>query len=166
MVQAPNRAAARWAWRNIGFGPLIVLVLAVAGGRTFAELADAMAEGATRSLGRDILLLLRCAADPADPIGPAWLEESMRDLTALGGAEVLTLARVAVADGTQWAYGAVACSEWTGVRLRGVLKTVGVQDGVVYTAHYGADDHRMNGADLHPMNGAPLRLVMPGWPGS
>ena len=24
----------------------------------------------------------------------------------------------------------------------------------------------MNGADLHPMNGAPLRLVVPGWPGS
>jgi DMSO/TMAO reductase YedYZ molybdopterin-dependent catalytic subunit len=24
----------------------------------------------------------------------------------------------------------------------------------------------MNGGDLHPMNGAPLRLVVPGWPGS
>ena len=25
---------------------------------------------------------------------------------------------------------------------------------------------RMNGGPLHPMNGAPLRLVVPGWPGS
>ena len=98
------------------------------------------------------------------------------------------------ASGNQWTYGAVACSEWTGVRLKDVLEKAGVQDGVVYTAHYGADGHlsgdpeklpisrgvpiekamtdniliafQMNGADLHPMNGAPLRLVVPGWPGS
>ncbi|MEO1723551.1 MAG: sulfite oxidase [Pseudomonadota bacterium] len=98
------------------------------------------------------------------------------------------------ASGNQWTYGAVACSEWTGVRLRDVLEKAGVQNGVVYTAHVGADTHLsgdpdklpisrglpidkaltdtvliafgMNGTDLHPMNGAPLRLVVPGWPGS
>jgi DMSO/TMAO reductase YedYZ molybdopterin-dependent catalytic subunit len=98
------------------------------------------------------------------------------------------------ASGNQWTYGAVACSEWTGVRLRDVLQAAGVQDGVVYTAHEGADMHlsgdpdkfpisrglpidkaltdnvliafEMNGGPLHPMNGAPLRLVVPGWPGS
>jgi DMSO/TMAO reductase YedYZ molybdopterin-dependent catalytic subunit len=98
------------------------------------------------------------------------------------------------AKGNQWSLGAVACSEWTGVRLRDVLKAAGVKDNVVYTAHVGADSHLsgkegklaisrgvpiekamnphnliafgMNGKDLHPMNGAPLRLVVPGWPGS
>ncbi|MEO0372880.1 MAG: sulfite oxidase [Pseudomonadota bacterium] len=98
------------------------------------------------------------------------------------------------AKGNQWTYGAVACSEWTGVRLKDVLDAAGVQDNVVYTAHYGADEHlsgdpeklpisrgvpiakaltdnvliafEMNGAELHPMNGAPLRLVVPGWPAS
>lgn len=98
------------------------------------------------------------------------------------------------AKGNQWTYGAVACSEWTGVRLRDVLKATGVQPGVVYTAHVGADAHlsgepgklpisrgvpiakamtdnvlvafAQNGGPLHPMNGAPLRLVVPGWPGS
>ncbi|MEM6971502.1 MAG: sulfite oxidase [Pseudomonadota bacterium] len=98
------------------------------------------------------------------------------------------------ASGNQWTYGAVACSEWTGVRLSDVLKKAGVQDGVVYTAHVGADLHlsgdpdklpisrglpidkamtdniliafAMNGEALHPLNGAPLRLVVPGWPGS
>jgi DMSO/TMAO reductase YedYZ molybdopterin-dependent catalytic subunit len=98
------------------------------------------------------------------------------------------------ASGNQWTYGAVACSEWTGVRLKDVLEAAGVQDGVVYTGHYGADRHlsgdpdkaplsrglpiekamtdniliafEMNGEALHPMNGAPLRLVVPGWPGS
>lgn len=98
------------------------------------------------------------------------------------------------AKGNQWTYGAVACSAWTGVRLADVLKAAGVQSNVVYTAHYGADGHlsgdpaklpisrglpinkamggenliafEMNGEPLHPMNGAPLRLVVPGWPGS
>ena len=98
------------------------------------------------------------------------------------------------AKGNQWTYGAVACSEWTGVRLKDVLAAGGVQSGVVYTAHVGADAHLsgkpdklpisrgvpiakamtdnvliafgQNGGALHPMNGAPLRLVVPGWPGS
>ncbi|MEL7278665.1 MAG: sulfite oxidase [Pseudomonadota bacterium] len=98
------------------------------------------------------------------------------------------------AKGNQWTYGAVACSEWTGVRLKDVLQKAGVQSNVVYTAHYGADGHlsgdpdklpisrgvpiekamtdniliafEMNGDALHPMNGAPLRLVVPGWPAS
>ena len=98
------------------------------------------------------------------------------------------------ADGAQWTYGAVACSEWTGVRLADVLEAAGVKSDVVYTAHEGADAHpsgepdrhpisrgvpiakamdpktliafAQNGAPIHPMNGAPLRLVVPGWPGS
>jgi len=99
------------------------------------------------------------------------------------------------ARGNQWTTGAVACSEWTGVRLKDVLEAAGVQDGAVYTGHEGADIHlsgdpdkfplsrgipiekaltddtvmiafEMNGEALHPMNGAPLRLVVPGWPGS
>ena len=98
------------------------------------------------------------------------------------------------ARGNQWTYGAVACSEWTGVRLKDVLAAAGVQPNVVYTAHVGADAHLsgqpdklpisrgvpiakamtdnvliafgQNGGPIHPMNGAPLRLVIPGWPGS
>jgi DMSO/TMAO reductase YedYZ molybdopterin-dependent catalytic subunit len=74
------------------------------------------------------------------------------------------------------------------------LKAAGVKDNVVYTAHVGADAHlsgkegklaisrgvpidkamdpnnliafAQNGQPIHPMNGAPLRLVVPGWPGS
>ena len=45
------------------------------------------------------------------------------------------------AKGNQWTFGAVACSEWTGVRLKDVLAAGGVQSGVVYTAHVGADAH-------------------------
>ncbi len=98
------------------------------------------------------------------------------------------------AKGNQWTTGAVACANWTGVRLKDVLNKAGVKSGVVYTAHVGADAHlsgdpeklpisrglpigkaltdnvliayEMNGGPLHLMNGAPLRLVVPGWPGS
>ena len=98
------------------------------------------------------------------------------------------------AKGNQWTVGAVACSEWTGVRLADVLKAAGVKSSAIYTAHYGADTHlsgkpgklpisrgvpiekamdennlitfAMNGEAIHPMNGAPLRLHVPGWPGS
>jgi len=98
------------------------------------------------------------------------------------------------ARGNQWTVGAIACSEWTGVRLKDVLEAAGVQDTAVYTGHEGADIHlsgdpdkfplsrglpiekamdpttliafEMNREAIHPHNGAPLRLVVPGWPGS
>ena len=98
------------------------------------------------------------------------------------------------AQGDPWTYGAVGCSEWTGVRLADVLKAAGVKANVVYTAHEGADTHlsgkpgklplsrgvpiakamdehtliafAQNGKPIHPMNGAPLRLIVSGWPGS
>ena len=98
------------------------------------------------------------------------------------------------ARGNQWTFGAVGCAEWTGVRLADVLEAAGIQESAIYTAHEGADAHLsgtsgklpisrgvplskamdpynliafgMNGGPLHPMNGAPLRLVVPGWPGS
>lgn len=98
------------------------------------------------------------------------------------------------AAGNQWGFGAIACPEWTGVRLADILARAGLQSSAVYTAHYGADKHlsgdpnkapisrgvpiekaldphtlvawAMNGADLPHLNGYPLRLVVPGWPGS
>ena len=98
------------------------------------------------------------------------------------------------ARGNQWTFGAVGCSEWTGVRLADVLAAAGAKESAIYTAHEGADLHlsgtpgklpisrgvplakamdpynliafAMNGGPMHPMNGAPLRLVVPGWPGS
>lgn len=98
------------------------------------------------------------------------------------------------ASGGQWTYGAVACSEWTGVRLADVLKAAGVRSSAVYTGHEGADMHlsgdpakktlsrglpikkamdpntliafEQNGGPLHLHNGSPVRLVASGFPGS
>ena len=93
--------------------------------------------------------------------------------------------------GTQWIRGAVGCAEWTGVRLRDVLKTAGVKDGAVYAAFYGEDaspdgeepfsrgipiakamdEHTLialavNGTPLPATHGFPARLLVPGWIGS
>ena len=98
------------------------------------------------------------------------------------------------AKGNQWTTGAVGCPKWTGVRLRDVLKDVGIKDDAVYLAYYGADTHlsgdpnkvvisrgvpmskaleaegliawKMNNQDIPALNGYPLRLVFGGWPAS
>jgi undecaprenyl-diphosphatase len=77
--------------RNVELSTLAVLALAVAALWAFAELADEVVEGATRGLDRDLLLLLRTEGDLSDPIGPWWIEEMGRDLTALGGVAILSL---------------------------------------------------------------------------
>jgi undecaprenyl-diphosphatase len=57
----------------------------------FAKFAEEVLEGDTRAFDERLLLLLRDAADPSDPLGPRWFEEMMRDFSALGGAGVLAL---------------------------------------------------------------------------
>lgn len=56
----------------------------------FIEIADEVGEGEARWFDEGLLLALR-TSDPADPIGPAWLEASVVDLSALGGFAVLAL---------------------------------------------------------------------------
>jgi DMSO/TMAO reductase YedYZ molybdopterin-dependent catalytic subunit len=96
--------------------------------------------------------------------------------------------------GNQWSYGAISCSEWTGVRLSDVIKSSGIKPSSIYTGHYGADLHlsgntnknalsrgvpikkaldanniiafAMNNEEIPLIHGSPLRLICPGWPGS
>ncbi len=98
------------------------------------------------------------------------------------------------AKGNQWSTGAVGCAEWTGVKLKDVLKDVGLKSDATYLAYYGKDSHlsgdpkkdsisrgvpiqkamedesiiawEMNGKDIPLMNGYPLRLVFGGYPAS
>ncbi|MFT6895946.1 MAG: undecaprenyl-diphosphatase [Paraglaciecola sp.] len=57
----------------------------------FVELAETVMAGGTSSVDEALLLMLRNDADLTDPIGPMWVEEMMRDITALGSVGVLTL---------------------------------------------------------------------------
>jgi undecaprenyl-diphosphatase len=62
----------------------------------FVLLADEIIEKETQSFDDAVVLALRRADDPSVSIGPAWLRESARDVTALGSATVLTLVVLAV----------------------------------------------------------------------
>jgi len=98
------------------------------------------------------------------------------------------------ACGEQFSNGGVGCAEWTGIALADLLRAAGLKPTAAYTAHYGADRAlsgepgkpplsrgmpikkamdgasmlvwAMNGKPLESIHGAPLRLVVPGWPGS
>jgi DMSO/TMAO reductase YedYZ molybdopterin-dependent catalytic subunit len=99
-----------------------------------------------------------------------------------------------ITSGNQWREGGVSCAEWTGVRLRDVLESVGLKEDAVYIGYYGKDTHlsgdstkpvisrgvpikkaledetllawALNGQDIPLIHGQPLRLVIGGWPAS
>ena len=62
----------------------------------FAKLGEEMVQGDTRAFDEYVLLSLRTAGNPSDPIGPDWLKEMMRDFTALGSTGVLVFVTLAV----------------------------------------------------------------------
>ena len=101
-------------------GIIVVAVLVLA----FAMLANEVAEGDTRSFDERILLLFRAPGSPAITIGPAWLKEAMRDITALGSTSVLIIIVASVA-------GFLAV---TGVRHTAVMVLVSVLSGVLLSS--------------------------------
>ena len=58
---------------------------------TFALLASEVVEGQTQTFDERMLLLFRSPTDHSLPIGPPWLKEAMRDITALGSTSVLAI---------------------------------------------------------------------------
>ena len=76
---------------------IFAVLVAVGGVWAFAELSDEVLEGSTQAFDERVLLAMRHADDLADPVGPDWLEEVGRDLTALGGVAVLLLLSLSVA---------------------------------------------------------------------
>jgi undecaprenyl-diphosphatase len=76
----------------------LLLVAALAGGVwVFVALADAVHEDELRRVDEAVLLAMREPGDHADPLGPRWVEQMGRDVTALGGTTVLTLVTAGVA---------------------------------------------------------------------
>jgi undecaprenyl-diphosphatase len=74
-----------------GWWALLAVVLIGGGLWGFAELADEVADGETHAFDRATMLALRETDDPADPLGPAWVEFVARDVTSLGGTAVLVM---------------------------------------------------------------------------
>lgn len=77
---------------------LLGLLVVLVGSWGFVALSGEVLEGDTQSFDLWAVRSLRQADDLARPIGPTWLAEVARDITALGGIAVLVLA-IAAASG-------------------------------------------------------------------
>jgi undecaprenyl-diphosphatase len=76
---------------------LLAVVLAASLLFAFARLANAVGRGSTHAFDEWLIVALRTPGNLADPVGPGWLEEMMRDFTAMGSTGVLTLTVLAIA---------------------------------------------------------------------
>ncbi len=81
-----------------GHGAIVLtaVLIVVAGTLAFIKLTDEVKEGGTQRFDEWAIRTLRQPNDPATPIGPRWIREAGRDMTALGGMAVLTLVTLAV----------------------------------------------------------------------
>lgn len=72
--------------------PLLIM-LAVTSGLilAFLQIADEMIEGEIEAFDRSILMMFRDPANPDTVIGPSWVHEMVRDITALGSFSLLGL---------------------------------------------------------------------------
>ncbi len=103
---------------------LLIVVLSVWG---FIYIADIVTEGRTQDFDNSVVRSLRQPGDLAKPLGPAWMHEIGRDLTALGGIAVLTLMIAAVAGFLllRQSYSAmwlVIGATWSGLLASSLLK--------------------------------------------
>lgn len=81
----------RPGWTRGEFSILAALLVIAGTGYAILKLASEIGEGETHAFDQAILLAFRNPADLADPIGPWWLEQVMKDITSLGSSAVLTL---------------------------------------------------------------------------
>ena len=95
-VEDRHGSLSSWLKRHDHLLLLVVLLIVVGGVWGFIVLADEVMEGGTQHFDDWAIKALRRADDPATPIGPRWLHELGRDMTALGGVAVMLLITGAV----------------------------------------------------------------------
>ena len=78
-------------------GVLLTFLILATLALVFLKLASEIWEGETLGFDGAIMLALRSTTDTSIPAGPAWLQATMLDITAIGGTSVLTLITIAVA---------------------------------------------------------------------
>jgi undecaprenyl-diphosphatase len=119
-----NSLAARLGIRR---RPGIALIVAGGALLAFMALAWAVSAGWLIDLDQTLLVAFRNAREPADPLGPAWLERVFADLTSLGSFTVLGVVVLIVfgflwLDGKHHAALLVLLSAASGVVLSTLLK--------------------------------------------
>ena len=83
--------------QNLDLVVLLALVVFALSGWILTEVSNHVTEGTSQRYDERILHYLRADNDPTNPIGPLWLEQVWRDLTALGSPSVLFLVTLGVA---------------------------------------------------------------------
>jgi undecaprenyl-diphosphatase len=107
----------------------VVLFSLLASTWFFIELVDDVLEGDTMDFDRTLLLSMRTPSDLSDPIGPLWVEEIGRDITALGGNAILTLLTLA-------AVGFLILDGKRRVALILIMATLGALSVSTFLKHY------------------------------
>lgn len=80
-----------WVKTRVEITTLVASLVIVGAVWGFVSVAGEVLEGDVTGLDTQILLSMRSATDPSDPLGPLWFEELGRDMTALGGTGVLVM---------------------------------------------------------------------------
>lgn len=110
--------------RGVDGALAVVIALGAALLFAFIKLADVVIEGETRPFDEAILLALRMPGDVSQPIGPLWLQEMVRDFTALGSIGVLTIITL----------GVIGWMVFSGKQRTAGLVLVAVVGGVVFSS--------------------------------
>ena len=76
--------------------PVLLFGILTLGVYAFIQIADEMAEGEIRNLDETLFLMLRVPGDPSRSLGPAWLQETALEVTAIGGYPLIMLTLAAV----------------------------------------------------------------------
>lgn len=95
----PGPAALRSRWQSRPPRELVSLACALGACLAvwaFVAVADEVAEDEHLQLEERIMLALRNPANPDEPAGPPWLKQVAIDLSALGGATVISLLSLSV----------------------------------------------------------------------
>ncbi len=72
-------------------GILAMIAAATAALSIFIKVTEEVIEGDTNKIDLLIVMWFRTTGNPTDPLGPRWLEDFSRDITALGSPAVLGL---------------------------------------------------------------------------
>jgi undecaprenyl-diphosphatase len=151
---------------------MLLMVVAV---WAFIEIADEVVEGETKTFDNWALQAMRVPGDPKTPIGPKWMHEVGRDLTALGGIAVISL-MVAAVVGFLWLrqlYGAmwlVLAATLSGLAASTLLKLFFERERPTSVAHLShvmthsfPSGHSMLSAVVYLTLGALLGRIVEGW---
>lgn len=77
--------------------PAVMIGIVALGAYVFLELADEIGEDEIAGIDRTLMLAFRNPADVSDPLGPSWFEETVTEITSLGGYPILVALIAAVA---------------------------------------------------------------------